>query len=35
VILTHYGPRRVCHYRHWRHHWHHHYRYHRHHHIYW
>jgi hypothetical protein len=29
VILTHYGPRRVCHYRPWRHH------HHRHHHVGW
>jgi hypothetical protein len=31
VIWTHYGPRRICHYRHWRHHyWRHHHRHHRH-----
>ena len=30
VIWTYYGPRRICHYRHWRHHhWRHHYRHHR------
>jgi len=29
IVRTYYGPRRVCHYRHWRHH------YRRHHHIYW
>jgi hypothetical protein len=28
VVLTHYGPRRICHYRHWRHHWRHHRRHH-------
>lgn len=28
VVWTHYGPRRICHYRHWRHH-------HRRHHVYW
>ena len=33
IVWTYYGPRRICHYRHWRHHyWRHHYR--RHHYIY-
>jgi hypothetical protein len=30
VILTHYGPRRVCHYRHWHHRWHYRHHHHRH-----
>ncbi len=35
VILTHYGPRRICHYRHWHHHTHWRHHYHRRHHIHW
>jgi hypothetical protein len=35
VILTHYGPRRVCHYRPWRHHTHWRQHHHRHHHVRW
>ena len=36
VVLTYYGPRRVCHYRHWRHHyWRHHHRRHHHYRVYW